>query len=70
MLKRVFVNIYDLIDTERIGKELRLFEREADLSHYTVQSGLVYPLHKAKGRLMQYMLRRIYHPRQRPATAA
>jgi hypothetical protein len=60
--KNVFVNIYNLIDAERLGHEPILFDTEVGLANYT-KKGRKYPLEQAKGKLMQFMLRMIVRPR-------
>jgi hypothetical protein len=68
------VNIYNLLDAERLGIEPILFPTELALSKYTKKPKRrprIYPLDEAKGKLMEYMLRRIWFPRRgRAGTAA
>jgi hypothetical protein len=65
-LRQVYVNIYDLIETVRIGREPRMFETERALADYSKNRDMLYPMRKAKGNLMKYILRQILRPRRGP----
>lgn len=47
-LQGVWVNIYDFIDAQRLGKQPKRFQSQAALSRYTIKTGRIYPKQKAK----------------------
>jgi hypothetical protein len=55
------VNIYDLIDAARTHRRVRLFPWAGALAVYTKETEKIYPKKKAKGELMKFMLRQIFH---------
>jgi hypothetical protein len=57
------VNIVDLIDTQKTGEPVHVFESELALSRYTRAKGKIFPLHDAlSGGLLRFLLRRIFNP--------
>jgi hypothetical protein len=60
LLKKVDVNIYDLIDAARSGAAARTFTDARQLAKYTKETGKVFPKAYAKqNKLLKFMLRRI-----------
>jgi hypothetical protein len=60
LLKKVDVNIYDLIDAARSGVAARTFTDDRQLAKYTKENGKVFPkAHAKQNKLLKFMLRRI-----------
>ncbi|KAK7685908.1 hypothetical protein QCA50_010715 [Cerrena zonata] len=56
------VNLVDLLDTHRTGKQVTIFETEAELRHYTIERKRFFPLDEARqGGVLKYLLRHILH---------
>jgi hypothetical protein len=60
LLKKVDVNIYDLVDAARTGTVARTFTDTRQLEKYTKENGKVFPKAYAKqNKLLKFMLRHI-----------
>ncbi|KAF7514064.1 hypothetical protein GJ744_004389 [Endocarpon pusillum] len=60
LLKKVYVNIYDLIDAARLGEVARTFPSNQKLAAYTRQNK-IFPKREAKlNKLLKFMLRHIF----------
>ncbi|ERF75978.1 hypothetical protein EPUS_01344 [Endocarpon pusillum Z07020] len=60
LLKKVYVNIYDLIDAARLGEVARTFPNNQQLAAYT-KPNKVFPKREAKlNKLLKFMLRHIF----------
>lgn len=65
-LRRVHVNLMDLIDARRAQQMPRLFPSEAKLAKYTRDHARYFPLAKAKeDSLKKILLKNIVSPRRR-----
>ncbi|OJA12933.1 hypothetical protein AZE42_09300 [Rhizopogon vesiculosus] len=63
-VKKTYVNIVDLIDTNMTGEPVTVFASELKLSEYTKQTGKFFPRDNIyAGSLLRYLLRCIMNPR-------
>ncbi|KAJ7253635.1 hypothetical protein C8J57DRAFT_1076776 [Mycena rebaudengoi] len=63
LIEDAHVNLVDLLDVHTTGEPVRRFKTEKELSVYTLRLRKFFPRDpEHKGRLLQFLLRRIYHP--------
>ncbi|KAH7334204.1 hypothetical protein B0J17DRAFT_720624 [Rhizoctonia solani] len=63
LVKSVYVNICDLVDSPVLNIKVRHFSSEEELSEYTKCTGKYFPLEDAyAGGLLRFLLRKILHP--------
>jgi hypothetical protein len=62
-VQRVHVNIVDLVDTQKTGQRVEIFNSLDDLSSYTKETGKFFPKENAyAGGVLQFLLRQILDP--------
>ncbi|EIN03758.1 hypothetical protein PUNSTDRAFT_77588 [Punctularia strigosozonata HHB-11173 SS5] len=60
-VKRIHVNIVDLLDARARGEQVRLHRNMHQLAQYSIRTGKIFPKKQAKaGLLLKYLLRQIY----------
>ena len=60
VVKRLFVNLVDLVDTRRTGEPVTKFKSLSELQEYTISSGKYFPRDSAyAGGVLKYLLREI-----------
>jgi hypothetical protein len=58
-LRKIHVNLVDLMNTRRTDTKVKVFDTEQQLRLYTKKTRKFYPLEDAKGDVVEVLLRRI-----------
>lgn len=60
MVRKVHVNLVDLVDTEKAGEDIRIFQSLKELREYTIREGKYFPRESAyAGGVLKFLLREI-----------
>jgi hypothetical protein len=60
VVRHKHVNIYDLIEADRIGTPVEVFDSVEDLGYYTYNTGKVFPRDNAvSGGFLRFLLRHV-----------